>query len=289
VIPISASQDTAGPMARTVTDAAILLGALTGVDPRDHATSASRGHAITDYRQFLDPRGLKGARIGVARKNFGVTPPVERVLKSVLDEMKSQGATIIDPAEIVTAGKFDRAEMQVLLYEFKAGVNAYLATTAPNVTTRTLAALIEFNDANRDREMPFFAQELFVNAQKKGTLATLEYRKARQDCVRLARTEGIDATLQTHRLDAIVAITNGPAWLTDLVNGDRFTGGSSTPAAVAGYPSVTVPIGDIHGLPIGLSFIGSAWSEPRLIRLAYALEQATRTRKTPKFHPSIDV
>jgi amidase len=177
--------------------------------------------------------------------------------------------------------------MQVLLYEFKAGLNAYLASAAPNVKTRTLAALIEFNDANRDREMPFFAQELFVNAQKKGSLASLEYRKARQDCIRLSRTLGIDAVMKQHRLDAIVAVTNGPAWLTDLVNGDRFTGGSSTPAAVAGYPSITVPIGEIHGLPIGMSFIGAAWSEPRLIRLAYALEQATKARKAPQFRQTV--
>jgi amidase len=289
IIPISASQDTAGPMARSVADAAALLSALTGVDPRDSATNASRTQRATDYTKFLEPGGLKGARIGVARKTFGIVPPVEKLLKSVLDEMKSQGATIIDPAEIPTAGKFDRAEMQVLLYEFKAGLNAYLATADPKLQTRTLASLIEYNDANRDREMPFFAQELFVNAQKKGTLAAMEYRKAREDCVRMSRTEGIDATLKTHRLDAIVAFTNGPAWLTDLVNGDRFTGGSSTPAAVAGYPSITVPMGDIHGLPIGLSFIGSAWSEGKLIKLAYSLEQAIKARKQPKFHQTIDV
>jgi amidase len=287
VIPISASQDTAGPMARTVADAAALLSALTGVDPRDAATTASRAHAAKDYLQFLDPGGLKGARIGVARKSFGLAPPVEKVFKAALEEMKSHGAVIIDPADIPTAGKFDRAEMQVLLYEFKAGLNAYLASAAPNVKTRTLAALIEFNDANRDREMPFFAQELFVNAQKKGSLASLEYRKARQDCIRLSRTLGIDAVMKQHRLDAIVAVTNGPAWLTDLVNGDRFTGGSSTPAAVAGYPSITVPIGEIHGLPIGMSFIGAAWSEPRLIRLAYALEQATKARKAPQFRQTV--
>jgi amidase len=287
VIPISASQDTAGPMARTVADAATLLSAMTGVDPRDAATSASRAHIAKDYLQFLDPAGLKGARIGVARKSFGLAPPVEKVLKAALDEMKSQGAIIIDPAEIPTAGKLDRAEMQVLLYEFKAGLNAYLATAAPGVKTRTLASLIEFNDANRDREMPFFAQELFINAQKKGSLAALEYRKARQDCIRMSRTLGIDAVLKTHRLDAIVAPTNGPAWLTDLVNGDRFTGGSSTPAAVAGYPSITVPIGQLHGLPIGMSFIGTAWSEPRLIRLAYALEQAIKARKPPQFRQTI--
>ncbi len=289
VIPISASQDTAGPMARTVADAALLLSALRGVDARDGATAASRAHVGTEYRQFLDPAGLKGARIGVARKSFGLAPTVEKVFKAALDEMKSHGAVIVDPADIPTAGKFDRAELQVLLYEFKAGLNAYLSSTAEMVKTRTLAALIEFNDTNRDREMPFFAQELFVNAQKKGSLASLEYRKARADCVRLSRTLGIDALLTAHRLDAIVAPTNGPAWLTDLVNGDRFTGGSSTPAAVAGYPSITVPMGDVHGLPIGLSFIGTAWSEPRLIRLAYALEQATKARKPPQFRQSVGV
>jgi amidase len=288
VIPISASQDTAGPMARTVADAAALLSALTGVDPRDAATTASRSHIAKDYLQFLDPNGLKGARIGVARKSFGLAPPIEKVLKTALDAMKSSGATIIDPADIPNAGKFDHAEMEVLLYEFKAGINAYLATAAASVRTRTLAALIEFNEANRDREMPFFGQEQFVNAQKKGPLTTPEYRKARADCIRLSRTLGIDALVTQHRLDAIVAVTNGPAWPTDLINGDRFTGGSSTPAAVAGYPSITVPIGDVHGLPIGLSFIGTAWSEPRLIRLAYALEQATKARKAPQFRQTVD-
>jgi amidase len=289
VIPISASQDTAGPMARTVADAAALLTALLGVDPRDSATNATRAHVKpnTDYTKFLDAGGLKGARIGVARKSFGVPPPTERVFKAAIDEMKSQGAVIVDPADIPTAGKFDRAEMQVLLYEFKAGLNAYLASCAPNIQTRTLQALIEFNDKNKDREMPFFGQELFINAQKKGSLKSQEYRKARQDCLRLSRTMGIDAVMTTHRLDAIVAPTNGPAWLTDLVNGDRFTGGSSTPAAVAGYPSITVPIGELHGLPIGLSFIGRAWSESTLIKLAYALEQATKARKSPKFLQSV--
>ncbi len=286
VIPISASQDTAGPMARSVADAAALLSALTGVDPRDSATAASRTHVAqvkSDYTKFLDAGALKGARIGVARKSFGVPEPTDKVFKAALDEMKSQGAIIIDPADIPTAGKFDRAELQVLLYEFKAGLNAYLATCDPKVQPRTLEALIAFNNEHKDREMPFFGQELFINAQKKGSLKSPEYRKARQDCIRLSRTEGIDAVITTHKLDALVAATNGPAWMTDLVNGDRFTGGSSTPAAVAGYPSITVPIGQIHGLPIGLSFIGRAWTEPRLISLAYALEQAMKARQSPKF------
>jgi amidase len=287
VIPISASQDTAGPMARSVADAAALLSVLTGVDPRDSATTASRTHIKPDYTKFLDAGALKGARIGVARKSFGVPEPTDKVFKAALDEMKSEGAIIIDPAEIPTAGKFDKAELQVLLYEFKAGLNAYLATCDPKIQSRTLEALIAFNDKNKDREMPFFGQELFINAQKKGSLKSPEYRKARQDCIRLSRTEGIDAVMATHKLDALVAATNGPAWMTDLVNGDRFTGGSSTPAAVAGYPSITVPIGQIHGLPIGLSFIGRAWSESKLISLAYALEQATKARKPPMFLQSV--
>jgi amidase len=201
--------------------------------------------------------------------------------------MKSAGAVIIDPANIATAGKFDDAELDVLLYEFKADLNAYLASLGPSAPHKTLAALIAFNEANREREMPYFGQELFVRAQAKGPLTSAAYRTARAKCVRMSRTEGIDATLTKHRLAAIVAPTGGPAWPTDLLNGDHFTGGSSTPAAVAGYPSVTVPAGYIHGLPVGISFIGGQWSDAKLVGLAYAYEQATKVRRAPWFEPTV--
>jgi amidase len=295
VIPISATQDTAGPMARTVADAAALLSALTGVDPRDAATAASSRHAgalassaaAGGYRALLKADGLKGARVGVARKSFGVRPDVTKAFEAAVAEMKSHGAIVIDPADIPHATKFGDAEELVLLYEFKAGLNAYLAALAPAVTTRTLAALIEYNESHRDRELPFFGQELFVKAEKKGPLTTPEYLQAKRKCRQLSRTLGLDAVMTRHRLDAIVAPTNGPTWVTDHVNGDRFTGGSSSPAAVSGYPSITVPMGQLHGLPIGLSFIGRAWSEPTLITLAYAFEQATKARKAPTFPASV--
>jgi amidase len=292
VIPISATQDTAGPMTRSVTDAAALLTALAGVDPQDAATASSRRPSATaaavDYRVFLKADGLKGARIGVARKSFGVRGDVTKLFEAAVAEMKSHGAIVIDPADIPNATKFGGAEELVLLYEFKAGLNAYLATLAPGVSTRTLAALIEFNEAHRDRELPFFGQELFIKAEKKGPLTTPEYLQARRKCRQLSRTLGLDDVMRRHRLDAIVAPTNGPSWVTDHVNGDRFTGGSSSPAAVSGYPSITVPMGHLRGLPVGISFIGRAWSEPTLITLAYAFEQTTKARRPPTFRATAD-
>jgi amidase len=289
IIPISASQDTAGPMARTVADAAVMLGVMTGADPRDGATKASDGKAVADYTKFLDPAGLKGARIGIPRHAFRLRDHVEPVFKAAIDALKDAGAIIIDPAEIPTSGKFGGAEDEVLHYEFKDGLNAYLATANPAVKTRTLAALIEFNDTNKDRELPWFGQETFIKAQKLGPLTAPAYRKARQACITLTRTQGIDATMTKHKLDAFVALTNGPSWVTDLVNGDRFTGGSSSLPAVSGYPNITVPMGFVYGLPIGLSFFGRAWSEPVLIKLAYAFEQTTKARKAPRFLPTASV
>jgi amidase len=287
IVPISHTQDTAGPMTRTVADAAILLGALAGVDPADGATAASRSRLHADYREFLKADGLRGARIGVARNFFGFNSQVDRAMDEAVAAMKGAGAVIVDPADFPTKGKFDDAEFDVLLYEFKADLNAYLARS--NSPHRTLAALIEFNNRNREREMPYFGQEIFEMSQKKGTLASPEYRKALAKCRRLSRAEGIDALLAKHRLDAFVAPTGGPAWVIDLLNGDHFTGGSSTPAAVAGYASITVPAGHIRGLPVGISFVGGAWSEPTLIRLAYAFEQATKVRQPPKFLPTADL
>jgi amidase len=284
IIPISHTQDTAGPMARTVTDAAILLGALAGVDADDGATAASRTHARADYREFLKVDGLRGARIGVSRNYFGFNDRVDAVMNDAIAAMKGAGAVIVDPANLTTKGKFDDAEFEVLLFEFKADLNAYLARS--NSPRKTLASLIEFNTQNADREMPYFGQEIFEMAQKKGPLTDPKYRAALAKCRTMSRTQGIDALLAKRRLDAFVTPTGGPAWTIDLLNGDHFTGGSSTPAAVAGYPSITVPAGFIHGLPVGISFTAGAWSEPTLIRLAYAFEQATKVRRAPEFLPT---
>ncbi len=289
IIPIAHSQDTAGPMARTVADAATLLGALTGLDPRDTATLGQRGKSYTDYTQFLDPAGLRGARIGIARKHFGFNDQVDRLMSEATAELKRQGATIIDPADIATTGKFDDAELEVLLYEFKTDLNKYLAASATRARVRTLADIIEFNQTHSAQEMPYFGQELMIRAQAKGPLTTKEYVAARAKCVRMARTEGINATLAKFRLDALIAPTGGPVWPTDLINGDHFTGGYSTASAVAGYPHVTVPAGYVHGLPVGLSFFAGPWSEPKLIKYAYAFEQATKFRQPPKFLPTVEL
>jgi amidase len=288
IVPISHTQDTAGPLCRTVADAAALLTAMAGTDALDPATAAAAGHVAPDYTRFLDPAGLRGARIGVAReKFFGYSDVTDRLAAAALDAMRGAGAVIVDPADIPHAGTYDDAELEVLLYELKADLNAYLAALGPSAPVRTLADVIAFNERERAREMPYFGQELFVRAQAKGPLTSPGYRKALRDCRRLSRTLGIDAVMTRHRLDALVAPTGNPAWPTDPVNGDHFTGSSSTPAAVAGYPSVSVPMGDAWGLPVNLSFIGRAWSEPVLIRLAYAFEQITMHRKAPRFLPTL--
>ncbi|HXI11674.1 MAG TPA: amidase [Thermoanaerobaculia bacterium] len=283
IIPISHSQDTAGPMARTVTDAAILLGALAGVDSLDSVTAGSHKKTSPDYTKFLERDGLKGARVGVARKYFGFNDRVDTLMNNAIDVMKKEGATIVDPADMVTAGKYDESEFEVLLFEFKAGINKYLSRLSPKVRTRNLADLIEFNEANREREMPYFGQEIFLKAEKKGPLSSPQYRKALARNHRLSRGQGIDATLARHRLDAMIAPTGGPVWPTDLINGDHYSGGYSTASAVSGYPHITVPAGFVLGLPVGISFFAGAWSEPKLIRLAYAFEQATRVRRAPRF------
>ena len=283
IIPISHSQDGAGPMSRTVRDAAILLGALTGIDSDDAATAASAGKAQTDYAQFCDPNGLKGARIGVARKYFGFNDAVDALMAQSLDVMKQQGATLIDPADIETLGKFDESELLVFMYELKADLNAYLGRLGPGAPVRSLKDIIDFNDRNQQKEMPYFGQDLFLKAQGKGPLTDKEYTDALAKNHQLARTEGIDALMDKHHLDAIVAPTGGPAWLTDLVNGDHVGGGSSNAAAVAGYPNINVTAGSLFGLPVGISFFGRAWSEPTLIKLAYSFEQATKARQAPRF------
>jgi amidase len=287
IIPISHSQDSAGPMCRTIRDAAILLSALTGVDPLDSATTASQGKSSTDYTRFCDPNGLKGARIGVARKYFGFSDAVDALMEQALDAMKKQGATLVDPADIDTLGKFDETELLVFMYELKADLNAYLTNLGPSAPVHTLKDIIEFNDRNREKEMPYFGQDLFLKSEAKGPLSEKAYLDAIDKNHRLARTEGIDATMDKYRLDAIVAPTGGPAWLTDLVNGDHVAGGSSNAAAVAGYPNINVTAGLISGLPVGISFFGRAWSESTLIRLAYAFEQTTKARRSPRFLSTI--
>lgn len=284
IIPIAESQDTAGPMTRTVRDAALLLSVLAGIDPDDRATGAAQGHVEADYTKFLDPNGLQGARIGVPRKNlFGYNPAADRVAEEAIRQLEKLGATIVDPADIPTIDAFGDAEFEVLLYEFKDGLNRYLARQGSEARARTLEALIAWNEENRSREMPYFGQEIFEMAEKKGPLTDAAYRKALADCREKTRRRGIDAVMDRHRLDALVCPTSGPAWLIDLVNGDYGTGGSSSPAAVAGYPHITVPAGEAFGLPINISFIGRAWSEPTLFRLAYAYEQATKHRRAPRF------
>jgi amidase len=283
IVPISHSQDTAGPMARSVADAAILLSALAGVDPRDPATAAGKGRA-EDFAAALDPNGLSGARIGVARaKFFGYSPEADALAEEAIAVMKRLGAVIVDPADIPHAGDYDDAEFDVLLYEFKADLNAYLAEWAPGAPVRTLADIIAFDAAHRDREMPYFGQDIMEKAEAKGPLTDKAYVEALEKCRKLSREEGLDAVIGTHNLDAIVAPTGSPPWLIDLVDGDHFLGASSTPAAVSGYPSVTVPCGYAFGLPVGLTFIGRAWGESTLIKLAYAYEQATKVRRPPRF------
>ena len=273
IIPIAHSQDTAGPMARTVTDAAILLGAM------------SEEHH--DYVRFLKADGLKGARIGVARKFFGFNDHVDRLMKDAIDAIKGLGATIVDPADMETTGKYDDSELDVLLYEFKTDLNKYLAGLSPAVKPRTLADLIKFNEEHRDKEMPYFGQELFERAQKKGPLTDAAYKKALAKNHRMSRAQGIDAVIAKHKLDALIAPTGGPVWPTDLVNGDHFTGGFSTASAVAGYPHVTVTAGQVFDLPVGLSFFAGARTEATLIKFAYAFEHATKARRKPGYVPTV--
>ena len=280
VIPIAHSQDTPGPMARTLRDAAILLTAIAGVDPRDRVTVESQGKT-TDYTRFLDPNGLRGARIGVARKYFGFSDLVDHVMERSLKVMQQAGAEIVDPADLPSHGRFDDSELTVLLYELKADLNAYLV--ARGGTAKSLQDVIDFNDRNREKEMPYFGQDLFLKAQAKGDLTTKEYTDALANNQRLSRKEGIDAVMDQYQLDAIVAPTGSPAWVTDLVNGDHAPGGSSNAAAVAGYPDVSVPAGFVFGLPVGISFFGRAWSEATLLKVASGFEQATAIRNAPQF------
>jgi amidase len=283
IIPISHNQDTAGPMARTVSDAAILLGALTGVDANDAMTKPGGAKSLRDYTQFLNKDGLRGARIGVARKYFGFNDGVDKLLNERIENIKKLGAVIVDPADIPTSGKFDDSELEVLLYEFKADLNAYLGRLGSSTQVHSLKEVIEFNEKNRDREMPYFGQDLFIKAQAKGPLTEKKYLQALAKNHLLSRAQGIDFIMRKHPLDALIAPTGGPAWPTDWINGDHFTGGYSSASAVAGYPHITVPAGYVFGLPVGISFFGGAWSESKLIKYAYAFEQATKARQPPRF------
>ncbi|MGC2088644.1 MAG: amidase family protein, partial [Candidatus Acidiferrales bacterium] len=278
----------AGPICRTVADAAALLGAIAGVDPDDAATKAPGRKAYPDYTKFLDRGGLRGARIGVVRKMFFLPEKLDPIMKNALDAMKSEGAILVDPAEIGTLDQFGRSENTVLQYEFKADMRAYLAQF-PNAPVHSLKEIIEFNESHHDQELLYFGQEIMIESEKRGPLTDKAYVDALAKNHLLARQQGIDAVMDKYKLDALIAPTAGPTWVTDLVDGDHDTGGSSSPAAVAGYPNINVPAGFIFGLPVGISFFGRAWSEPVLIKIAYAFEQATHIRRPPQFLSTADL
>jgi amidase len=286
IIPISHTQDSAGPMCRTVRDAAIVLGTLTGVDPDDAATTSSADKSYSDYTQYLDSDGLTGARIGVVRSYFAY--PAAPLMEVALEVIRTRGAIVID-TPIETVGEFDRSERIVLLHELKTDLNAYLARLGPNSPVHTLQDVIDFNLRNADKELRYFGQNLLIEAEAKGPLSSPEYLDALANNHTMARARGIDAVMDKFRLDALVAPVTGPAWVTDLVTGDHLIGGGSQPAAVAGYPSINVPAGFMFGLPVGISFFGRAWSEPTLIRLAFAFEQASNVRQPPRFLPTADL
>ena len=287
VIPIAHTQDTVGPICRTVADAAAVLSALTGVDPRDPATSESDGHFSTDFTQFLDPNGLQGARIGIVRQYFGINEHADRIVEPLLDVMRDRGAVLVDPANFANFEAFPGAQRTVLQYEFKADLNLYLASR-PDLPVHTLEELIAFNSAHAAEEMPYFQQELFILSQARGPLTDQAYLDALALDCKIARQEGIDEVMDRLELDALFAPTRSPAWVIDVVNGGRGFIESSTPAALAGYPLITVPAGYAFGeLPVGVIFMGRRWSEPTLVKIAFAFEQATRVRRPPKFLPTL--
>jgi len=291
IIPIAHSQDTPGPMARTVADAAILLGALTGVDEKDSATRSSKKRAFSNYAKYLDLDGLKGARIGVARNMAGTNPRILKIFELCIEVMKQLGAIIIDPVVVANFDKFETTEREVLHYEFKTDLNKYLKSVDANVRVRSMEEVVRFNEENEDRVMPYFGQEHMTIALEKGVLSDKKYKDALAKNLRLTRKEGIDAALRKHKLDAIIVPSGGPSWMIDLANGDatNWDMESTSPAAVAGYPHITVPAGYVFGLPVGISFFSTAWQEPNLIKFAYAFEQATQYRRQPRYLPTANL
>jgi amidase len=287
IIPIAHSQDTAGPMTRSVADAALLLGAIAGADPQDGATMDARGKAA-DYAAALRLDGLRGKRIGVARNFFGSSPAIDDVIEKELAILKAQGATLVD-VQVPNVDKYGDSELEVLLAEFRPDLEAYLRDYAPHAPVKTMADVIAFNEKNAGRELQFFGQEHLVAAQKKPGLDDKAYREALANNHRYSREEGIDKILKDEKLDALVAPTGGTAWLTDYINGDHYGGSFSSPAAVAGYPHVTVPAGYVQGLPVGISFVGTAWTEASLIGMAYAYEQASLRRRPPAFPATVNL
>jgi amidase len=288
IIPIAHSQDTPGPMARTVTDAAILLGAMTGVDKLDPATGSGRKRVLKDYTKFLDYEGLRGARIGVARNMAGTNPRILKIFELCIEVMKKLGAVIIDPADVPNFDKFEKTELEVLHYEFKADLNNYLKSVSDDVRVHSMEDVIKFNEENADLVMPYFGQEQMIAAQGKGPLTEKKYKDALAKNHRLARKDGIDSVMQKYKLDAIIVPSGSPARVIDLVNGDASNSDieSTSPAAVAGYPHITVPAGFVFGMPVGLSFFAKAWQEANLIKYAFAFEQATQYRRQPRYLPT---
>jgi len=287
IVPISHSQDTAGPMARTVADAVALLGPMTGFDPEDPATQEAK--SLRDYSKHLITHALKGAKIGVARQFVDFHPGVSELFQKALEDLSAAGATLVEDIEFKEMDVLNQAEFEVLLYEFKHDLNSYLAKAGVSGEIGSLEALIAYNSKFAEKTMPWFGQEIFEMAQKKGPLTDAAYLKALATCRRITRDDGIDRVVREQQLDAIVAPTNGPAWKIDWVNGDHYLGGSSTMAAVSGYPSITVPCGYVSGLPVGISFFGRAYSEGRLIELGYSYEQKTQHRKPPRFKAFVDL
>lgn len=287
IIPISKTQDTAGPMARTVADAAVLLGALTGVDENDDITSESNGKSFKDYTQFLDAKGLSGKRIGVLRDAFGINEKVDSIMEKSISLLKAKGAVIIDSIKIDNSNKFGSAAFALLQFEFKDGLNQYLAGLGSESPIKSLEELIKFNEENREQCMPYFEQEILILSEKRDDLNSIEYKEVLEKVIRLSRQEGLDATLSKFNLGAIVAPSGSPAWPIDLINGDHFSLASSSPAARSGYPNITVPAGNVNGLPVGISFFSGPYEEPKLISIAYAFEQASKARIVPQLLPTL--
>jgi amidase len=287
IIPISHTQDTAGPMCRTVADAAALLQVIAGQDPDDPATLEAP--PPPDYGAALKADALRGARIGVVRAMYGRNEMAGKVIDAAIAVMRGLGAEVIDPVDIPNRDKVGAVALEILLQEFRPGVDAYLAAYASNAKVKSMKDVIAFNEANASAAMPFFGQEFLIQAVAKGGLESAEYKKALETARHFSRTEGLDKTFAEHKLGAVIAPTTGPAWLTDIINGDAGNGGSfSSPAAIAGYPHVTVPAGHVYGLPVGLSFVGRPWSEAQLLGFAYAFEQSAKASIAPRFLSSLN-